>query len=179
MFSRMRYIDLHVHSRSSDGSDTPAALAALAAESGLAAVALTDHDTVGGVPEFLEAARAFPQLEAIAGVEISTAFSSRELHIVGLFVDHANPQLGEFLGEMRRNREIRNEAIRIKLNSLGYPLTWDHLERSAFAFPIMRISSLLSAASKICLLLLYGSHPVMSVPPQRANITRRTLPSDG
>lgn len=123
MFSRMRYIDLHVHSRSSDGSDTPAALAALAAESGLAAVALTDHDTVGGVPEFLEAARAFPQLEAIAGVEISTAFSSRELHIVGLFVDHANPQLGEFLGEMRRNREIRNEAIRIKLNSLGYPLT--------------------------------------------------------
>ena len=126
MFSRMRYIDLHVHSRSSDGSDTPAALAALAAESGLAAVALTDHDTVGGVPEFLEAARAFPQLEAIAGVEISTAFSSRELHIVGLFVDHANPQLGEFLGEMRRNREIRNEAIRIKLNSLGYPLTWDH-----------------------------------------------------
>ena len=59
------------------------------------------------------------------------------------------------------------------------PLTWDHLERSAFAFPIMRISSLLSAASKICLLLLYGSHPVMSVPPQRANITRRTLPSDG
>lgn len=56
MFSCMRYIDLHVHSRSSDGSDTPAALAALAAESGLAAVALTDHDTVGGVPEFLEAA---------------------------------------------------------------------------------------------------------------------------
>lgn len=117
-------------------SDTPAALAALAAESGLAAVALTDHDTVGGVPEFLEAARAFPQLEAIAGVEISTAFSSRELHIVGLFVDHANPQLGEFLGEMRRNREIRNEAIRIKLNSLGYPLTWDHPALAAAATPL-------------------------------------------
>lgn len=131
MLFRMCYIDLHVHSRSSDGSDAPEAIAALAAESGLAAVALTDHDTVDGIPEFLEAAKAFPQMEAIAGVELSTVFSNRELHIVGLFIDHANPQLGTFLAEMRRTRAIRNEAIRIKLCSLGYPLGWDHPALSA------------------------------------------------
>ena len=122
----MDYIDLHVHSSSSDGSDAPGGIAELAAAAGLAAVALTDHDTVGGIPEFLEAAKRFPELEAISGVEISTMFGNRELHIVGLYLDHVNPELCAFLGEMRRNREVRNEAIRIKLNSLGYPLTWDH-----------------------------------------------------
>lgn len=122
----MDYIDLHVHSSSSDGSDAPGGIAELAAAAGLAAVALTDHDTVGGIPEFLEAAKRFPELEAISGVEISTMFGNRELHIVGLYLDHANPELCAFLEEMRRNREVRNEAIRIKLNSLGYPLTWDH-----------------------------------------------------
>ena len=122
----MGYIDLHVHSNSSDGSDSPGEIVKIAAASGLDAVALTDHDTVGGIPEFLEAAHEFPEVEAIPGVEISTMFGNRELHIVGLFLDHTNPDLCAFLEEMRKNREIRNEAIRRKLNSLGYPLTWDH-----------------------------------------------------
>ena len=122
----MQYIDLHVHSNSSDGSDSPGEIVKIAASSNLAAVALTDHDSVGGIPEFLEAARHFPGIEAIPGVEISTMFGNRELHIVGLFLDHTNPDLCAFLEEMRKNREIRNEAIRRKLNSLGYPLTWDH-----------------------------------------------------
>lgn len=125
MFSAMRYIDLHVHSRSSDGSDTPSGIVELAAAADLAAVALTDHDTVGGICEFLEAAKRFPDLEAIPGVEISTMFGNRELHIVGLYIDHENPTLCEFLEEMRKNRSVRNEAIRLKLNFLGYPLTWD------------------------------------------------------
>lgn len=121
----MRYIDLHVHSRSSDGSDTPSAIAELAAAADLAAVALTDHDTVDGISEFLEAAKRFPGLEAVPGVEISTMFGNRELHIVGLYIDHENPVLCGFLEEMRKNRAVRNEGIRLKLNSLGYPLTWD------------------------------------------------------
>lgn len=122
----MKYIDLHVHSNSSDGSDSPGEIVKIAAASDLAAVALTDHDTVGGIPEFLETARSFPEIEAIPGVEISTMFANRELHIVGLFLDHTNPELLAFLDEMRKNREARNEAIRLKLNSLGYPLSRDH-----------------------------------------------------
>ncbi len=120
-----RYIDLHTHSVFSDGSDTPAALLAAAVRAELAAVALTDHDTVAGIPDFLAAARSCPAIEAVPGVEISTSFSGRELHFVGLFIDHSCPELKLFLEEMRRNRQRRNEAIRLKLNKLGYVLTWD------------------------------------------------------
>ena len=118
-------IDLHTHSTASDGSCTPAELLRQAAELGLYAVALTDHDTVAGIPEFLAEAANFPQIHAVPGVELSTVFGARELHIVGLFLDHENKQLTDFLEEQRDKRRTRNEAIRLKLNSLGYPLTWD------------------------------------------------------
>ncbi len=120
-----RFIDLHTHSNCSDGSCTPSELVQLAAAANLAAVALTDHDTVTGIPEFLEAAKVHPELTAVAGVELSTLFGNRELHIVGLEIDHNNPELLDFLAEMRQRRQERNEAIRLKLNSLGYPVTWD------------------------------------------------------
>ncbi len=118
-------IDLHTHSNRSDGSCTPAELIALAAEAGLAAVALTDHDTTAGIPEFLEAARSYPELEAIAGVELSTAFGAREMHIVGLYLDPDAPTLKTFLAAQREARTNRNELIRLKLNTLGYPLRLD------------------------------------------------------
>lgn len=119
------FIDLHTHSNFSDGSCTPAEIVALAAKAGLAAVALTDHDTTAGIPEFLQAAEATPELEAIAGVELSTAFGAREMHIVGLFLDPEAPALTAFLAAQREARKKRNEEIRRKLNSLGYPLRWD------------------------------------------------------
>ncbi len=119
-------IDLHVHSTASDGSCSPTQLLELAAGAGLGALALTDHDTVDGIPEFLANAPRFPQLEAIPGVELSCLFSNREIHIVGLFIDHTNETLTAFLEEMRRKRQERNELIRLKLNHLGYPLTWEH-----------------------------------------------------
>ena len=66
------FIDLHTHSNFSDGSCTPAEIVAMAAKAGLAAVALTDHDTTAGIPEFLQAAEATPELEAIAGEDAFT-----------------------------------------------------------------------------------------------------------
>ncbi|MDR0933039.1 MAG: PHP domain-containing protein [Victivallales bacterium] len=127
----MSRIDLHTHSNASDGSDSPGEIVKKAVAANLSAVALTDHDTVGGIPEFLDAAKAFPDLEAIPGVEISTVFGNREMHIVGLFLNASNEILTAFLEEMRNNRKIRNEAIRIKLNSLGYPLSYDHPDLAA------------------------------------------------
>jgi len=124
----MRTIDLHMHSTFSDGSFTPSELIALAAQKDLAAVALTDHDTVAGIPEFLAAAKAYPGLEAIAGVELSCSFSSREIHIIGLYVDCANAALQTFLENARKERIARNETIRRKLITLNYPFTWDELQ---------------------------------------------------
>ncbi len=121
----MSRIDLHVHSTASDGTDPPGEIPRLAAEAGLRAVALTDHDTVAGIPAFLEAARAYPELEAIPGVELSTLYSARELHLVGLFIDPESEVLLRFLETMRQERRERGERIRQKLTSLGYPLTRD------------------------------------------------------
>lgn len=77
--------DLHTHSTFSDGTLTPAELAALAGEAGLEAVALCDHNTVAGLPEFLAAA-ADRGIEAVPGAEFSTEYRSVELHVLGLFI---------------------------------------------------------------------------------------------
>ena len=123
-----RYIDLHNHSTASDGTDAPSRIPALAAELDLAAVALTDHDTVGGIAEFLAAAKKFPSVEAVPGVEISCEYSGREVHLLGLYVDHESAELGEFLKKQREDRLRRNEEMMRKLNSLGYALSWEDEE---------------------------------------------------
>lgn len=120
-------IDLHVHSTASDGLIPPGELPAMAAKIGLTAVALTDHDTVDGVGEFLRAAAAYPQLMAVPGVELSVQYCSRELHFVGLFVDHENPELADYLAAQRLERAERAERMRARLTSLGYPITMDEL----------------------------------------------------
>ena len=120
-------IDLHVHSTASDGVTPPDELPKLASAVGLAAVALTDHDTVAGVADFLRAAEAFPNLTAIPGVELSTQYCSREMHIVGLFVDPGNAEFQAYLAVQRRERAERAERMRARLTSLGYPITPEEL----------------------------------------------------
>jgi len=122
------YIDLHTHSCASDGTDAPSRIVELAAEAGLLAVALTDHDTVAGVAEFLEAGKRFPALETIGGVELSCSYSCREIHLVGLFVDSGSAALNEFLSLRREERIRRNAEILKKLRTLGVPLDDDEPE---------------------------------------------------
>lgn len=84
----MKQIDLHVHSTCSDGTDSPAVLVDKAVDKGLAAFALTDHDTTRGVKEALLACenvnKTGHKLEVIPGVEISTNYDNTEIHVVGL-----------------------------------------------------------------------------------------------
>ncbi len=112
-------VDLHVHSSTSDGSLRPRDLVRHAAEVGLKAIALTDHDTVAGVPE-AQAAGAEFGVEVIAGVEIGTDFDGGACHILGYFVDPADPGLAEVLTEAREGRGIRNTQILQRLNELGF-----------------------------------------------------------
>ena len=123
----MKLIDLHTHSTASDGSFTPSELVEKANEIGLAAVALTDHDTVSGVDEFLEVAGKYDSLEAIPGVEISVGFKSKEIHLVGLFIDHKSESLLELLCEIRKDRNQRNERMIDKLQEMGYEITLQEL----------------------------------------------------
>lgn len=123
-------IDLHTHSIASDGSDTPAQLVRLACEKKLKGIALTDHDTVSGIPEFLaEAGKA--GITGVPGVEISSRLFSKEVHIVGLFIDPGTPALLELLGKMRNGREKRNREIVQKLCVLGYQISYDELREAA------------------------------------------------
>lgn len=114
----MAWIDLHTHSRYSDGTYTPAALIDLALKRKLAALALTDHDTVAGVAEFLEYATK-QQFPALGGVEISAWHGELTIHILGYGLDHTNPRLLTRLAELQAARHHRNLGIFDKLHQLG------------------------------------------------------------
>ncbi len=133
-----QYIDLHVHSTVSDGTVPPEALPALAVKTHLAAIALTDHDTVEGVPAFLQAAQGLP-LEAISGIELSGWYDNRvEIHIVGLYVDPAAPVLARIAQRRKAARLERNRAMAQKLTEIGLPLTYEELCREASGSIITR-----------------------------------------
>jgi predicted metal-dependent phosphoesterase TrpH len=101
---------------------TPRDVVRQASEVGLKAIALTDHDTVTGLPEALAAGKQFG-VEVIPGVEISAEFEKGACHILGYFLDYTDPALAEVLVSAREGRESRNEEILHKLADLGFPLT--------------------------------------------------------
>ncbi len=123
-------IDLHTHSIYSDGTNTPAELVAMAEERGVCALALTDHDTVGGIPKLLAAAEV-TSVEAISGIELSAECDQGTMHILGYFIDHADPVLLEKIAKVQTSRGERNREILKKLNQLGFPLLWEDIEEQA------------------------------------------------
>ena len=122
------YCDLHTHSVFSDGTDTPARLIDLAAEAGLSAVALCDHNTVAGLPDFLEAAKD-SAVEAVPGVEISTDYADKELHILALFVQPQHyAAVTALLAEGDRRKEQSNIDLVAALNAAGYALSYEQIK---------------------------------------------------
>ncbi len=127
----MSQVDLHIHSNASDGKFSPQALVKMAADLGLEYIALTDHDSVAGIPEALEAARSFPQLTLIPGVEISTEVPEGEVHILGYFIDYASPELGKSLERFRDSRQGRAQGMISKLGKLGIDISWARVQELA------------------------------------------------
>ncbi len=123
-------IDLHTHTTASDGTLTPTELVQLARSKGLVAVAITDHDTVEGLPEAL-AAGADLNFDVVPGVEISVDFPAGEMHILGYFIDPGGRLLREGLEQLQQYRRERNPRIIEKLNLLGYPVTLEEVEAEA------------------------------------------------
>lgn len=118
----MELIDLHVHSNASDGTLSPSAVVALAAEKGLTAIALTDHDTIAGIPEALKAAASLP-LEVIPGIELSCHYEGEEIHILGLYVDPADPAFLSEINGLLRLRERRNDEMIRRFSEDGMTFT--------------------------------------------------------
>ena len=124
----MKAVDLHVHSDKSDGSMSPAALTAYAAEKGLRAFALTDHDTIDGLAEALNAAKQFPDLEVIPGIEFSTEYKGRDIHIVGLYIRYDDPEFLKYLTDFQNSRIRRNEKMCNNLASAGIDISFEKLQ---------------------------------------------------
>ncbi|MFH1845609.1 MAG: PHP domain-containing protein [bacterium] len=125
----MGYIDLHAHSTASDGELSPAELVSTARSERLEAVALTDHDTMSGIPDFLAAALAL-SLPAIAGLELSAEFPGPGvLHLLVYGADPTTPDLAELLASMQRSREERGPRMLELLDKIGIHLSWEELRR--------------------------------------------------
>lgn len=123
-------IDLHTHSTYSDGTLTPAQLIALAQELHLEAIALCDHNTVAGLPEFLAAAEG-SGVDAIPGIEFSTDYGETELHILALFVEPAHyAAVTAKVEEMLVRKEASNLALIGSLDRAGISLDYAAIKAS-------------------------------------------------
>ncbi|MFV0528343.1 MAG: PHP domain-containing protein [Lachnospiraceae bacterium] len=120
-------IDLHVHSTFSDGTCTPTELVRIAEAKNLRAFALTDHDTVRGIPEAREAA-ADSSVEVIAGIELSTNYNGRDLHILGLGIDYTSEVFLASLHEFRDSRTVRNRKLIASLTAHGIDISVEKLQ---------------------------------------------------
>jgi predicted metal-dependent phosphoesterase TrpH len=124
-------VDLHLHSTASDGKHQPAELIVKAAGLGLKVISLTDHDSVEGIAPAMMAAKDYPVLTFVPGVEISTDFPDGEAHILGYFIDYKNPEFQKELEKFRDSRTGRGRRMVEKLNGLGINIDWTRVQEIA------------------------------------------------
>lgn len=123
-------IDLHLHTHFSDGCYSPEKVVRMAFHRGLAAIAITDHDTTAGLEEARQSGMRHG-IEIINGVEISAICADGLLHFLGYFIEPLNAKLQEKLGEYVKARNLRNPLILDKLRHFGYPLEMDEVRELA------------------------------------------------
>lgn len=118
----MNCIDLHVHSTASDGTLTPREVVKLAKESGLVAIALTDHDTIQGIEEAVDEGNKLG-IKVIPGIEISAEYLGGDIHILGLNVDYTSKRFEEIVNICQNSREDRNRKMIKKMQEDGIDIS--------------------------------------------------------
>lgn len=122
-------LDLHIHTTASDGSLTPTQVVQLARKKGFSLIAVTDHDTMGGVAEALEAGKKY-NVDVVPGVEISSGVTL-EVHMLGYGMSPDHPVMKAMLEDMRAARVERMERIIENLQKMGVPITVEEVEAVA------------------------------------------------
>lgn len=125
----MPFADLHTHSTASDGVLTPEQMIAEAQEKSISALAITDHDTLEGSRRAIDASVGTP-IRVIPGVEISTRFGWRDVHLLAFFVEPSDPDLAHLFEEGRDKRRERALKMARFLQQGGFPIDPDELEKS-------------------------------------------------
>ena len=120
-------IDLHLHTLASDGRLSPTELIQLVAKQGLETISITDHDSTEGLAEAYEAAKEFPYMRIIPGIEMSADIPGDEVHVLGYFLDYHDVDFQEMLTELRRGRVGRAQVMVEKLVALGKPVEWERV----------------------------------------------------
>ena len=120
-------IDLHLHTLASDGRLSPTELIQLVANQGLETISITDHDSTEGLAEAYEAAKEFPYMRIIPGIEMSADIPGDEVHVLGYFLDYHEVEFQEMLTELRRGRVGRAQVMVEKLVALGKPVEWERV----------------------------------------------------
>ncbi len=124
-------IDLHLHTTTSDGKLSPREIVRLAARESIDIIAITDHDSMEGVPEAVEEAQSYPFLKVIPGVEISTYNPEVEIHLLGYFASLDSGELEQRLEHFRLSRRQRAQRMVQKLEGLGISLDYDRVREIA------------------------------------------------
>ena len=124
--------DLHIHTTASDGRLTPSQAVAAAADAGLAAIAITDHDTVDGVDEALRVSDELG-VEVVPGIELSTLYGKNnvEVHILGYFVDIHDAEFSAWLSDLKQARWERGKQMVEQLSAAGIPVTFERVTQIA------------------------------------------------
>ena len=125
------FIDLHLHTLASDGRLSPTELVRLAARQGLKTIAVTDHDTTDGLAEAFEAAKEFPSLRVIPGIELSADVPGDEVHVLGYFINPDDADLQAELLRFRAGRVDRARTMVEKLAQLGIHVEWERVRHFA------------------------------------------------
>ena len=124
-------VDLHLHTLASDGRLSPTELVRLAASQGLRTIAVTDHDTTDGLSEAFEAAKEFPSLRIIPGIELSADVPGDEVHVLGYFINPEDAELQAELQRFRAGRVDRAKTMVEKLAQLGIHVEWARVQHFA------------------------------------------------
>lgn len=115
-------VDLHTHTRASDGALTPRELVRKAVEHRVGVLAITDHDSTEGIAEARAEAARHPGLTLVPGLEINCNVEGAEIHVLGYLVDHEAPWFQEFLREQRAARTARVHTLAARLAEMGMPI---------------------------------------------------------
>jgi 3',5'-nucleoside bisphosphate phosphatase len=125
-------IDLHLHTTASDGKLRPSEVVARGAAAGLRVISVTDHDTVAGLTEARDSARAL-DVRLVDGIEITAIECERDVHVLGYFFDPTDTHLASFLEAQRADRVERVREIAARLSGLGYDVEVEALIAAALA----------------------------------------------